>query len=93
MKKILSALLGCVLMINAFGIPTSASSQTVSSDTKEYYNNWKETYLRKNPYVKDETQYYVFYGEQEYAQAHDTVEVTVSEAHGYGTQRGTGYRR
>ena len=84
MKKIISALIGCVLMINAFIIPTSASAQTLSSDTKEYYNNWKETYLRQNPYVTDETQYYVFYGEEEYAQAHKTVEVTVSEAHGYG---------
>ncbi len=44
----------------------------------------KAAYLRKDPYVSYEDRYYVFYGEKEYAQAHSTVEVTVSEAHGYG---------
>ena len=84
MKKKLFALLGCVLFLNAGSIPFPASAQTLSSDTTAYYSDWKETYLRKNPYVKNEDQYYVFYGEQEYAKAHTTVEVTVSEAHGYG---------
>ena len=84
MKKKLTALLGCMLLMNAINIEIPASAQTLSSDTKQYYSEWKETYLRKNPYVKDETQYYVFYGEREYAEAHATVEVTVSEAHGYG---------
>ena len=65
-------------------IPIPASAQTLTNDTKHYYEDWKETYLRQNPYVKDETQYYVFYGNKEYAEAHSTVEVTVSEAHGYG---------
>ncbi len=84
MKKKLFALLGCVLFLNASSIPFPASAQTLSSDTTTYYSDWKETYLRKNPYVKNEDQYYVFYGEREYAEAHTTVEVTVSEAHGYG---------
>ncbi len=84
MKKKLSALLGCMLFLNAVSIPVPAAAQTLSSDTKQYYDSWKGTYLRKNPYVRDETQYYVFYGEREYAEAHTTVEVTVSEAHGYG---------
>ncbi len=84
MKKKLSALLGCMLFLNANSIPSPASAQALSSDTAAYYSAWKETYLRKNPYVKNEDQYYVFYGEQEYAEAHTTVEVTVSEAHGYG---------
>jgi endo-1,4-beta-D-glucanase Y len=84
MKKKLSALLGCVLFLNMISIPIPASAQTLTNDTKHYYEDWKETYLRQNPYVKDETQYYVFYGEKEYAEAHSTVEVTVSEAHGYG---------
>ena len=84
MKKKLFALLGCVLLLNMIRIPIPASAQILTNDTKHYYEDWKETYLRQNPYVKDETQYYVFYGEQEYAEAHSTVEVTVSEAHGYG---------
>ena len=84
MKKKLFALLSCVLLLNMISIPIPASAHTLSNDTKDYYEDWKETYLRQNPYVKDETQYYVFYGEKEYAEAHSTVEVTVSEAHGYG---------
>ncbi len=84
MKKKCAALLGVVLLLNALSIPVPASAQTISSDTKQYYSDWKATYLRQNPYIKDETQYYVFYGEKEYALAHTTVEVTVSEAHGYG---------
>jgi len=84
MKKKLLALLGCVLLLNMIRIPLPASAQTLTNDTKQYYEDWKETYLRQNPYVKDETQYYVFYGEKEYSEAHSTVEVTVSEAHGYG---------
>ena len=84
MKKMISALLSFVVLLSAVSITAPVSAQTLSSDTKEYYTYWKENYLRKDPYVKDETQYYVFYGEEEYAQAHRTVEVTVSEAHGYG---------
>ncbi len=84
MKKKIFALLGCVLLLNMSSIPIPASAQTLTNDTIQYYEDWKETYLRQNPYVKNETQYYVFYGEKEYAEAHSTVEVTVSEAHGYG---------
>ena len=62
MKKKLFALLGCMLFLNANSIPSPASAQTLSSDTAAYYSAWKETYLRKNPYVKNEDQYYVFYG-------------------------------
>ena len=84
MKKKCTVLLSCMLLMNTLSFQIPASAQTLSSDTTQYYSDWKETYLRRNPYVKDETQYYVFYGEKEYAQAHATVEVTVSEAHGYG---------
>ena len=84
MKKTFSVLLSSVMMLNGMLIQLPASARTGKDDTQQYYTDWKETYLRKNPYVADETQYYVFYGEQEYAEAHTTVEVTVSEAHGYG---------
>ena len=66
------------------GVQQSASAQRLSAETRSYYGEWKRTYLRTNPYAKDETQYYVFYGEQTYEQVHAAVPVTVSEAHGYG---------
>ena len=84
MKKRLAAVMGCAVILTGTCFPLPASAQTLSADTKQYYAEWKEAYLRKNPYVKDEEQYYVFYGEQSYEQAHSEVEVTVSEAHGYG---------
>ncbi len=56
----------------------------LSQETTQFYEYWKEKYLVQNPYVTDETQYYVFYGEQTYAEAGYSVAVTVSEAHGYG---------
>ena len=84
MKKIFAAVLACAIIVTARNIQIPVSAQTLTDETRQYYNDWKETYLRKNPYVKDETQYYVFYGEQDYTQAHSTVEATVSEAHGYG---------
>ena len=84
MKKKCTVLLSCMLLMNTLSFQIPASAQTLSSDTTQYYSDWKETYLRRNPYVKDETQYYVFYGEQTYEEAQETVPVTVSEAHGYG---------
>lgn len=58
--------------------------QTLSNETLNYYEQWKNKYVTENPYVTEEKQYYVFYGEKTYAEAGYTVEVTVSEAHGYG---------
>ena len=84
MKKIFAVLCGSVVLLTGTAMPLPASAQTLTSDTQKYYADWKEAYLRKNPYVRDEEQYYVFYGEQTYEQAHSEVEVTVSEAHGYG---------
>lgn len=59
-------------------------SSTISAETKSFYDYWKEKYLVQNPYVTEKEQYYVFYGEQTYAEAGYSVPVTVSEAHGYG---------
>lgn len=84
MKKQLAAVVGCITVLTGTGIQLPAAAQTLTAETLDYYTAWKETYLRKNPYVTDEDQYYVFYGEQTYAQAQETVPVTVSEAHGYG---------
>ena len=84
MKKQLAAVVGCITVLTGTGIQLPAAAQTLTAETLDYYTAWKEAYLRKNPYITDEDQYYVFYGEQTYEQAQETVPVTVSEAHGYG---------
>ncbi|MBP0967042.1 MAG: hypothetical protein J5722_05385, partial [Oscillospiraceae bacterium] len=84
MKKIAALCIGCLMLLNGTLQPLPASAKDVTTDTQQYYTAWKAAYLRKNPYVKDEDQYYVFYGEHTYEQAKETVPVTVSEAHGYG---------
>ena len=85
-KQIIEAMAGLMLLpVSGLQMPVRAQENVkLSEETISYYAEWKETYLRKNPYVKDEDQYYVFYGEETYAQAQETVPVTVSEAHGYG---------
>lgn len=62
----------------------SMNASTLSEETVNFYTYWKEKYLVQDNYVTDETQYYVFYGDQTYAEAGYSVPVTVSEAHGYG---------
>ncbi len=54
----------------------------LSEETVNFYTYWKEKYLAQNPYVTDETQYYVYYADEVYQGW--TIPVTVSEAHGYG---------
>ncbi len=56
----------------------------LSEDTINFYAKWKENYVVKNPYVTDETQYYVWYSGKKYSDNQSQVAVTVSEAHGYG---------
>ena len=90
MKRTIAALLSAFL-VTAFVTENSVmtdsagnSDPTLSAETLSYYDDWKNTYLRENPYESSETQYYVFYGEQTFEQAQHEVPVTVSEAHGYG---------
>lgn len=88
LHRMTAALLCCTLCCTCMTVP-AASAETVSpehplsAETQRYYAEWKDTYLRKNLYVTED-QYYVFYSEQSYEQAQETVAVTVSEAHGYG---------
>ena len=84
MKKMFAALLGSVMLLNGTALPRPAAAQALTDDTRQYYLDWKAAFLRKDPYVKTEDRYYVFYGEQTYEEAQETVPVTVSEAHGYG---------
>lgn len=83
-KKTAAAAAACLLALTGTELRLPASAETLTAETQSYYAAWKETYLRKNPYVTDADQYYVFYGDQTYAEAQKTVPVTVSEAHGYG---------
>lgn len=88
--KFISYILTATIIL-ASAIPTINISEvnalkisTLSEDTLKFYDYWKDKYLVQNPYITTETQYYVFYGDQTYAQAGYEVPVTVSEAHGYG---------
>ena len=62
----------------------SSDTVTVSEETMNYYDQWKSKFMLQDNYVKDETQYYVWYGEEKYNGGNSSVAVTVSEAHGYG---------
>jgi endo-1,4-beta-D-glucanase Y len=97
LTTILSTLLSSALTVNAAPVPAYAvplnpgntvqaveETSVLSAETIEYYKEWKSVYLKKNKYESGPAQYYVFYGEQTYEQAHTEVPVTVSEAHGYG---------
>lgn len=55
-----------------------------TDETVEFYNYWKERYVVQDTYVTDEKQYYVWYSDEEYSDNNKGIEVTVSEAHGYG---------
>lgn len=79
-----AALCAFTLQMTA-AFPTNAADvPQLSAETRSYYDNWKAKYVVQNPYSKNETQYYVFYGEETFEQTGYTVPVTVSEAHGYG---------
>lgn len=56
---------------------------SLSDDTIDFYYQWKDKYLIKNPYTT-ENQYYIQYSKENYEQTQSEVAVTVSEAHGYG---------
>ena len=89
-KKITVFITAFTSMITLSGMyksvtPVALEAESVLvKETINFYDYWKEKYLVQNPYVTDETQYYVFYGDQTYSEAGYEVEVTVSEAHGYG---------
>lgn len=89
-KKITVFITACTSMITLSGMYESVTSvaleaeSVLTKETTDFYDYWKEKYLVQNPYVTDEIQYYVFYGDQTYSETGYEVEVTVSEAHGYG---------
>ncbi len=58
-------------------------SGVFTEETVDFYNYWKERYVVKDKYADDE-QYYVWYSDEAYSDDNTGIEVTVSEAHGYG---------
>lgn len=81
-KKLIAAaaVLACVL--NAGAASAAGVEQSVlSDDTLRFYETWKAKYLTEDPYT-DSIQYFVRYGEE--TNDDGSVNVTVSEAHGYG---------
>lgn len=74
----------CIFPSNNISEVNAVNVSELSEETLDFYDYWKKKYLVQNPYTANETQYYVFYGEQTYEQAGYEVPVTVSEAHGYG---------
>lgn len=75
-----SALLYSVPNLSAAAIMQTSS---LSQDTQSFYDYWKDKYISKDPYITNDTQYFVYYSEEKYSGG-KPVEVTVSEAHGYG---------
>ncbi len=80
----LTGLLTMALPVCASAEKVQYETQILSEETTSFYKQWKEKYLIKNNYVTDKSQYYVWYSEEKYSDSNRTVEVTVSEAHGYG---------
>ncbi len=89
MKKInsvLSAITAGFILINGVGFNPVESKATgkISSETADFYEQWKKKYLVLNPYETEVPQYLVMYGDGLYSEVGYQTPVTVSEAHGYG---------
>ncbi|MDE6731213.1 MAG: hypothetical protein K2J71_10625 [Oscillospiraceae bacterium] len=78
----LGILTGSAISMSVNALPEVSSD--FSQDTVNFYQQWKEKYVKQDTYVTNEQQYYVWYSESMYAGNNQSVEVTVSEAHGYG---------
>ena len=60
-----------------------ANAEKLTDKTIDFYNYWKEKYIVQDKYT-DNIQYYVWYSDTPYSDNNNGIEVTVSEAHGYG---------
>jgi endo-1,4-beta-D-glucanase Y len=90
MKKITGLSIVCILVILivivyvSMADDSSATTNTLSEETVDFYEKWKNEYVIKNSYITNEDQYYVWYSGETYSQNNSATAVTVSEAHGYG---------
>ena len=82
LKKILAFVfaLASIPMVDC----TYTNAEKLTNETIDFYDYWKEKYIVQDKYVTDDTQYYVWYSDTPYSENNNGVEVTVSEAHGYG---------
>ncbi|WP_233711633.1 glycosyl hydrolase family 8 [Lederbergia citrisecunda] len=62
--------------------PNHITQEEMDATVARLYDEWKERYLKQNPYDKD--QYYVFYNHNGESTTDPREAITVSEAHGYG---------
>lgn len=85
-KKIAAGFLTAVTVIALPLNPVCAvqTDNQILDKTLSFYDYWKETYISQDTYVPGEPQYYVRYSDEKYSGNNQSVEVTVSEAHGYG---------
>ena len=54
-----SALSTCFVPVVSMAEVRDVNVNTLSEETVDFYGYWKEKYLAQDPYVKDQTQYYV----------------------------------
>ncbi len=85
-KKTTAFIFALLSMTTMNGMCTNAGGEKgiFTDETVEFYNYWKERYVVQDTYLTDEKQYYVWYSDEEYSDNNAGIEVTVSEAHGYG---------
>lgn len=86
--KMLSKAISFGLVLASLPVAESTCVQAkdtgnLTDETIEFYNYWKEKYIVNDKYT-DSNQYYVWYSNTPYSDNTTGVEVTVSEAHGYG---------
>lgn len=86
LKRTTAFLFALVSMATMNGMCAVAGGEKgiFTDETVEFYNYWKEKYIVQDTYVTDENQYYVWYSDEEYSDNNTGIEVTVSEAQGYG---------
>lgn len=86
LKRTTAFLFALVSMATMNGMCAVAGGEKgiFTDETVEFYNYWKERYVVQDTYKTDEKQYYVWYSDEEYSDNNTGIEVTVSEAHGYG---------
>ncbi|MDE5771664.1 MAG: hypothetical protein K2I06_08590 [Ruminococcus sp.] len=84
-KRTTAFIFALVSMSSMSGMCSKADGDSgiFTDETVEFYNYWKEKYVVQDKYAEDE-QYYVWYSDTPYSDDNTGVEVTVSEAHGYG---------
>lgn len=85
LKKVTAFIFALVSISSMSSMCSEASGEKgiFTEETVDFYNYWKDRYIVQDKYT-DSIQYYVWYSDTPYSDDNTGVEVTVSEAHGYG---------